>query len=229
MGDLNYRINLPPAKVLEYIQASAMKEHANFAIKPANGESSDELLNCGEADGWGPTWRDARFQDILERNFHKGDKSEVDETESIAPVLSGFRRMLSKIDLSSFGPRSFSASSLFRRQTTNPETPRPLGTSFLGLGTGAEESKHPMDLEKGSSFDPSILRRADLNAEEKNIWGWVADHDELSLAMKDGAVLFGFVEAPINFPPSFKWKEKGSAGNFTDMDVLKGTIISGSE
>lgn len=230
MGDLNYRINLPPAVVLEYVQASAMSEHANFVTKSTTGDSPNDLLNPGEADGWGPTWRDARFQDLLERNFHKGDKTELDETESHAPMLNGFRRMLSKLEWSSFGPRGFSARNLFRRQeVATPRTPKALGLSFSGLGSAVEhEAKdQTMDVERGPNLDFSNLRRVDTDWEEQNnFWGWVVEHDELTQAMQNGDVLFGFVEAPITFPPTFKWKEEGSGGNFTDMDVLKGAFTN---
>jgi len=45
-------------------------------------------------------------------------------------------------------------------------------------------------------------------------WGWVLHHDELLREMKEGRVFAGFSEGVISFPPSFRWKPGGVAGDF---------------
>lgn len=68
----------------------------------------------------------------------------------------------------------------------------------------------------------STLERPQRPVDET--WAWVERHDELINAMKEGGALFGFVEAPITFPPSFRWNAKTSAGNFTTLAELQGEL-----
>lgn len=76
------------------------------------------------------------------------------------------------------------------------------------------EQKDDCSIEMGSVGQPE--------GEASDIWGWVRKYDELTSAMKSGAVLYGFIEAPITFPPSFKWKKGCHAADFTDLDLLAG-------
>lgn len=68
------------------------------------------------------------------------------------------------------------------------------------------------------------LELVDPYMSKQDTWAWVAEHDELGQAMKKGSVFFGFLEAPITFPPSFKWKQGRDAGNFTDLATLEGML-----
>ncbi|TFJ85346.1 hypothetical protein NSK_003392 [Nannochloropsis salina CCMP1776] len=52
-------------------------------------------------------------------------------------------------------------------------------------------------------------------------WSWIGKCDELSRAMETGDLLFGFHEAPIRFPPSFRWVSGASAGDFTQLSLLE--------
>lgn len=51
----------------------------------------------------------------------------------------------------------------------------------------------------------------------EGLWGWVADHDELLLEMRAGHVFAGFSEGPITFPPPFRWRRGGDAGDYTSV------------
>lgn len=85
-------------------------------------------------------------------------------------------------------------------------------------GYHREESKDP---EVGLGLGAMV--QADKG--EDDIWQWVQEQDELTRSRKDGFVFTGFREAPIRFPPSFKWVDGKSAGDFTDISILAGSWI----
>ncbi len=51
----------------------------------------------------------------------------------------------------------------------------------------------------------------------ESLWSWVGDHDELLLEMRAGHVFADFSEGPITFPPPFRWRRGGNAGNYTSV------------
>lgn len=87
-----------------------------------------------------------------------------------------------------------------------------------------DESKDPEEGE-GTEEPVPYWPATGLNEEKtgRNYWNWVVECDELTLAMEDGAVFSGFIEAPITFPPSFKWRVGGHAGDFKDLATLSGS------
>ena len=54
----------------------------------------------------------------------------------------------------------------------------------------------------------------------ESLWSWVGDHDELLLEMRAGHVFADFSEGPITFPPPFRWRRGGNAGNYTSVRCL---------
>lgn len=194
------RIKLPPERVLQYIQASALVEDANF-IKPASRRLSRK------------TWRDARYGALLNRVVEKEDDppllSFIGKSFNKRSMSFPYRRLMHTIRLVKSG-----TSILNRFQSKDRVTE----------GDERDESKDnfEQDLDVvGVELD--TLRQPPTCAGDN--WGWVSTHDELARAMKDGSVLFGFIEAPIKFPPSFKWKEGCHAGDFTDMAKLEGEQV----
>lgn len=211
-------MHLPPPKLLELIQASAAREHAQF--KKQEGHSNKPELN-GEslvASGCALTWKEARYNEILEARFDAPsnllDEDQITtqrgEPRKVRP--GGLLHMFNKMRLSSF------------HQSSNRSTRRESNTLSNTYDNYLSEEK---DLEAGDDeMTPSEVEMHDLypKGAENNAWAWVAKHDELIPALKEGAVFSGFIEAPITFPPSFKWKANGYAGDFTDLSVLAGEI-----
>ena len=58
-------------------------------------------------------------------------------------------------------------------------------------------------------------------------WAWVKEQDVLSQRIAKGLVLHGFREAPISFPPTFKWRVGASAEDYTERDVLEAAYVTG--
>ena len=57
------------------------------------------------------------------------------------------------------------------------------------------------------SFFPSSST-VEASSFSSNPWGWVARLDELSLSMQNCSVFWGFQEASIAFPPSYRWRTR---------------------
>jgi len=61
-------------------------------------------------------------------------------------------------------------------------------------------------------------------SETGEVWEWVLRLDELSRSMRERAVFYNFVEAPITFPPSYRWNRSKAgielAGDYTDLQQL---------
>lgn len=55
-------------------------------------------------------------------------------------------------------------------------------------------------------------------------WNWVGSFDELSRSMRGRVVFYNFTEAPITFPPSYRWNRSihgfDLAGDYTDVEQL---------
>ena len=68
------------------------------------------------------------------------------------------------------------------------------------------------------------------NDEALGSWRWIQEHDELLEAMRGNGILGGFTEAPIRFPPSYRWnREAGEAvmKDFTHTsDLEKGYCLN---
>jgi hypothetical protein len=58
-----------------------------------------------------------------------------------------------------------------------------------------------------------------------SLWDWVAEYDELMLEMRAGQVFAGFAEGPLTFPPPFRWRRGGNAGNFTKDEQVAGAYV----
>jgi hypothetical protein len=59
-------------------------------------------------------------------------------------------------------------------------------------------------------------------------WAWVKAKDVLCQRMAKGGLLHGFCEAPISFPPSFKFRVGGaSAEDYTERQVLEAAYVIG--
>jgi hypothetical protein len=52
-------------------------------------------------------------------------------------------------------------------------------------------------------------------------WSWSEQVDELSQALSQGRVFFGFQEGRLTFPPSFKWCPGRLVEDFTDVEDLR--------
>lgn len=228
------RIKLPPETVLQNIQASAIRDRDAYAAQlsetnTSNSEGEEEIRVVTR------TWRDARYEEILElkapsENQHKRRKA-VGVDESLEMISRGLRQvmlpsgLISSSSSSEGRGASLTSSSVEASAGISAErgagggkvTKQPQGK--LEMGKGAKSEGVGMDFavdstEQGSSVDYSDRR--------EGYWEWMTEFDELSMMMRQGLVLCGFIEAPITFPPSFKWKCKAHAGDFTDMDTLKG-------
>lgn len=74
------------------------------------------------------------------------------------------------------------------------------------------------------SVRPSIESTVTQGSEVGEAWEWVRRLDELSRSMRECAVFYDFVEAPITFPPSYRWNRSKSgielAGDYTDLEKL---------
>ena len=70
-------------------------------------------------------------------------------------------------------------------------------------------------LVAGRATESDVLqRRSKDSTAATDAWAWLKAHDELMLEMARGEVFFGFKEASIAFPPSFRWKPGTFAGAF---------------
>ena len=58
-----------------------------------------------------------------------------------------------------------------------------------------------------------------------SLWSWVSDYDELKIEMHRGHVFVGFTEGPILFPPPFRWRRGGNAGDFTSVEKMAAAYV----
>lgn len=190
-------MQLPPEKILQHIRLSALSESSRSQRMSAT-----------------MSWREWRYKELL-----KGKAGEADGAGPLRILgsaesswLPRIRNMLfDKINLSSYSG-GLETSSYKRSVSYEP----PEGSSFDDHDD--VEHKEDCSIEMGTIDHPEDSTTG--------IWGWVKKHDELTSAMESGAVLYGFVEAPITFPPSFKWKKDCHAGDFTDLGLLAGKGFS---
>lgn len=220
-----YRIQLPPEEVLQYVQASAIREHYDFVDGSTTGASQNPGAP-GTTQGTEIlrplTWRDVRYQEML-RATKPSPTQGLSAREPT--MLANIRSFMNKVVVttSSIGSSSSTAetsSSKRSKSSFHVMEREPEGE----MARGYTEQKDPdpeAALELAPSSSVNMQVETSRTCTRINPWAWVAEHDELSLAMKQGWVLYGFVEAPITFPPSFKWKTNASAGNFTDMATLQ--------
>ena len=75
-----------------------------------------------------------------------------------------------------------------------------------------------------SSMLPSVNSTVTQDSEVGEAWEWVRRLDELSRSMRECVVFYDFVEAPITFPPSYRWNRSKIgielAGDFTNLEQL---------
>lgn len=106
---------------------------------------------------------------------------------------------------------------------------------------GSERESNPYDVSllernvKSTSFDfvssntssTSARYSGDCELLDEDQIGWdkVLAHDELHANLREGYVFYGFQEAPIAFPPTFRRKRKAAlnldAANWTSEDLAK--------
>jgi hypothetical protein len=176
------------------------------------------------------TWRQARYLDLLDFDIIDFDTPGGMRQHPTGPrlplpfthILGGLRQFLrestitrtSRFSRTSGNSRSNGNSSLVDAVTlTRSRDPT--------FSAAVEESKiAETDLSAGPFLQQCITRHNQSGSPGK--WDWVKDHDELIHMMKQGSVFYGFVEAPITFPSSFKWNPYGCAGDFTDIKTLAG-------
>lgn len=190
--------------MLQYIQASALAENAIYT-KPA-------FFRRYLRNVYLTTWRDARFEALRNR-------IEEEQDNDTPPLLDFISKSFKKRSMSFPFNRPLhpvkwvkSGSSILKRFQSKDR----VANEFEG-----DEKKETIEQELDAvGLELDAFGQSSFCTEDN--WAWVSTHDELARAMKDGSVLFGFVEAPIKFPPSFKWKEGGHAGDFTDMVKLEG-------
>lgn len=219
------RIQLPPQEVLEYIQASALQEHYNFVDQSsAGGRQTSVAVTKQAAEPLCPlTWRDARYQEML-RTTKPSRPQGIGSREP--SMLANIRSFMNKVVVttSSLGSTSSTAETSYSKRSKSSLHVTDKEREDKEMAEGDTEHKDPemgLELAPSTSVDMQVETTRACAPTRTHSWAWVAEHDELSLAMKNGWVLYGFVEAPINFPPSFKWKPNASAGNFTDMPTLQ--------
>lgn len=74
------------------------------------------------------------------------------------------------------------------------------------------------------SMLPSVNSTLTQDTEVGEVWEWVRRLDELSRSMRERAVFYNFVEAPIMFPPSYRWNRSKAgielAGDYTNVQQL---------
>lgn len=205
------------------IQQSAIEDRDAFL--PQVAEADSLALEEGEEGRVVRTWRDARYEEILHLKPSESRKrrKRVRIKESLETLSSSLRHAMLSTE-SGF----FSSSSGDRESSS---------------GSSVDVSAVPDSLKQGSGTEMKVLRTEDadmnlarnsgeLGSSAEHVgrgtggnWDWLVEYDELSMMMRQGLVLCGFIEAPITFPPSFKWKCKAHAGDFTDMAVLKGEFL----
>lgn len=83
----------------------------------------------------------------------------------------------------------------------------------------ALQGRHPRD--RSSCEDPRSPQPLEAS------WAWVRDKDVLCQRMARGGLLHGFREAPISFPPSFKFRVDASAEDYTERQVLEAAYVTG--
>lgn len=96
------------------------------------------------------------------------------------------------------------------------------GVGLADITEGVQHlGQHPCDdqgSEGGAAFGPpQPLEEA---------WAWVKEKDVLSQRMARGLLLHGFREAPIAFPPTFKWRIEASAEDYTERRVLEEAYVT---
>jgi hypothetical protein len=74
------------------------------------------------------------------------------------------------------------------------------------------------------SMLPSANSALTQDTEMGEAWEWVRRLDELSRSMRERAVFYNFVEAPIVFPPSYRWNRSKAGielgGDYTNLQQL---------
>jgi hypothetical protein len=77
--------------------------------------------------------------------------------------------------------------------------------------------RHPHD--RGAPPSPRLPETA---------WAWVKEKDVLSQRMAKGLLFTGFREAPISFPPTFKFRVGASAEDYTERGALEAAYVTGA-
>lgn len=205
-----YRIQLHPSQVLELIQASAEQEHFRWLYQSTRTIRSYAGSFVASKRGDGPNWRDARYQEILDRTCPDRSPYVKNLGENISNLIANLRGMFSYTGGGS--KEHHSTSKMFSEVSVIRPKLEECKDLESALAMGRAESDVVATLQRAP---PSMTG---------DTWAWVEEHDELIQAMREGAALFGFVEAPITFPPSFRWNENKSAGNFTGLPELEGKL-----
>lgn len=194
---LSFRVQLDPSEVLEHIQASAEEELYRFThqVPPRILKSQSTYLRYfKKEEGASPLcWREARYQEILDRKAaRKPDKFGGDRGNSFGGVLASLRKMFP-------GSGNNPASSAIKEDSSISMVEEPSSAHNKGQVDDSKDSELGLStIGELKPFDMPVCGLA------RDAWAWIMQHDELTQAMKEGGALFGFVEAPITFPPSFR-------------------------
>ena len=86
-----------------------------------------------------------------------------------------------------------------------------------------EEIKTP---EEGNDWEVGLGDRNRSQNLRVEAWKWVKQKDVMSQRMAKGLLFYGWQEAEITFPPSFKWRVGASAGDYTDRGVLQTAYVT---
>lgn len=145
-----------------------------------------------QEDAGAVSWREARYQEILDRNFASKVEKVWDRGNRLGGVIATLRKIFS-------GP-GISGSSATREHSSISMPPEP------SVGRKNSELEEYKDSEVGLSTAGAELEPLGCPSSglARDTWAWVRQLDELTQAMNEGHALFGFVEAPITFPPSFR-------------------------
>lgn len=216
-----HRISLPPEKVLQLVQSSARREHYAFRKRKYPEASPRD----------GQTWRSLRYARILAGTPYSSDDDSYELgrfADEPTPSLSSIAKISSWVSLV-FGSKSGRESVVSEVPVTAAETessPTSFVTTYLtGRSSHSTETEDMEEMKRPGNPMDADLELAEISSsddEEDPTWKWICKYDELTLAKAKGLVLHDFVEAPIRFPPSFRWRPKACAGNFTDLSILQG-------
>ena len=186
LGNLNYRMQLPPAEMIERVQQASIACQTGF-------EEERELLRGSAGLEW--NWRRGagynRFWAVCDPELHQNSPGSV-------PFLHGRH-------------------SSMRGQGSDA------GGWGIGLADIAESAEHQGRHPHDRSCEDRMTNPHPLEAS----WAWVKAKDVLCQCMAKGGLLHGFCEAPISFPPSFKFRVGASAEDYTERQVLEAAYVIG--
>jgi len=76
-----------------------------------------------------------------------------------------------------------------------------------------------------SSQDQFLVFTSKASTSTSSLWGWVEEDDELRREIRTGQAFADFREGPLTFPPSFRWRRGGCAGDFSDAKRMADAYV----